>query len=50
MGRQSLIVANLAPKRMFGEVSKAMLVDIGYADRIAPVFDQLEKMFQMGRE
>ena len=36
-GRQALFVVNLAPKRMMGEVSEGMLLDIGYADGITPV-------------
>ena len=36
-GRQALFVVNLAPKKMMGEVSEAMLFDIGYADGLVPV-------------
>ena len=36
-GRQALFVINLEPKRMLGEVSEGMLLDIGYADGIKPV-------------
>ena len=36
-GRQALFVVNLKPRRMAGEVSEAMLLDIGYADGITPV-------------
>jgi len=36
-GKQALFVVNLEPKRMFGEVSEGMLLDIGYADGIIPV-------------
>jgi len=35
-GRQALFVVNLEPRRMAGEVSEAMLFDIGYADGIRP--------------
>jgi tRNA-binding protein len=35
-GRQALFVVNLAPRRMKGIVSEAMLFDIGYADGILP--------------
>jgi methionine--tRNA ligase beta chain len=35
-GRQALFVVNLAPKKMFGEISEGMLFDIGYADGIQP--------------
>lgn len=36
IGRQALFVVNLEPKRMAGEVSEGMLLDIGYADRLDP--------------
>ena len=36
-GRQGLFVVNLPPRKMAGEISQAMLLDIGYADGIAPV-------------
>ena len=36
-GRQALFVINLEPKRIMGEVSEGMLLDIGYADGIQPV-------------
>ena len=36
-GKQALFVINLEPKRMFGQVSEGMLLDIGYADGIKPV-------------
>ena len=36
-GRQGLFVVNLAPRKMAGDTSQAMLFDIGYADGIAPV-------------
>jgi tRNA-binding protein len=35
-GRQALFVVNLEPKKILGEVSEAMLFDIGYADQIKP--------------
>ena len=37
VGRQALFVVNLPPRTMAGEVSEAMLFDIGYADRVRPV-------------
>ena len=37
VGRQALFVVNLAPRRMAGEVSEAMLFDLGYPDGITPV-------------
>src|SRR4051794_20049925 len=36
-GTQALFVINLEPKRIMGEVSEGMLLDIGYADGIKPV-------------
>lgn len=36
-GKQALFVVNLEPKKMFGELSEGMLLDIGYADSIVPV-------------
>lgn len=36
-GKQALFVVNLAPRKMMGEVSEAMLFDIGYSDGITPV-------------
>ncbi len=42
-GQQALFIVNLAPKKMFGEVSEGMLFDIGYEDGIVPVLAQPEK-------
>ena len=36
-GRQALFVVNLEPRPMAGEMSEAMLFDLGYADGIVPV-------------
>lgn len=36
-GKQALFVINLEPKKIMGEVSQGMLLDIGYADGIKPV-------------
>jgi tRNA-binding protein len=36
-GKQALFVVNLEPKRMMGEKSEGMILDIGYADGIKPV-------------
>jgi tRNA-binding protein len=35
-GRQALFVVNLAPRKLSGIVSEGMLLDIGYADGVAP--------------
>ena len=37
VGRQSLFVVNMEPRKMRGAVSEGMLFDIGYADGILPV-------------
>ena len=37
VGRQALFVVNLEPRKMAGEVSEAMLFDLGYLDGISPV-------------
>jgi tRNA-binding protein len=35
-GRQALFLVNLKPRKMAGEISEGMLVDLGYADGLAP--------------
>ena len=35
-GKQALFVINLAPRKMAGQLSEGMLVDLGYADGILP--------------
>jgi tRNA-binding protein len=35
-GRQALFVLNLEPRKMAGEISEGMLLDIGYADGVTP--------------
>jgi tRNA-binding protein len=35
-GTQTLFVINLEPRKIMGEVSEGMLLDIGYADGIKP--------------
>ena len=42
-GRQALFVVNLEPKRIMGEVSEGMLLDIGYPDGIKPVLASPEQ-------
>jgi tRNA-binding protein len=42
-GKQALFVVNLAPKKMAGETSEGMMLDIGYADGIVPVMAAPEK-------
>ncbi len=36
VGRQTLFVVNLEPRRMMGEISEGMLLDLGFADGLAP--------------
>jgi len=36
-GRQALFVINLEPRKIMGQVSEGMLLDIGYTDGIRPV-------------
>lgn len=36
-GKQALFIVNLPQKKMFGHVSEAMLLDLGYADGLVPV-------------
>jgi len=42
-GKQALFVVNLEPKKMMGEISEGMLLDIGYADGITSVLAVPEK-------
>ena len=42
-GRQALFVINLEPRKIMGEVSEGMLLDIGYADGLKPVLAVPEK-------
>ena len=47
-GRQALFVVNLAPRKMAGHVSEAMLFDIGYADGITPALAVPERPIPNG--
>ncbi len=47
-GLQALFVVDLAPKKMMGEVSEAMLFDIGFADGVTPVLALPEKPVRNG--
>jgi tRNA-binding protein len=42
-GKQALFVLNIEPRKMMGQLSEAMLFDIGYADGIRPVLAVPEK-------
>ena len=41
-GQQALFVVNLEPRKIMGEVSEGMLLDIGYADGLKPILAQPE--------
>jgi tRNA-binding protein len=43
LGLQALVVVNLEPRRMAGEVSFGMFLDIGYADGLAPALAMPER-------
>jgi tRNA-binding protein len=47
-GRQALFVVNLEPKKMMGETSEGMLVDIGYADGVTPALAIPERQVPNG--
>ena len=47
-GRQALFVVNLAPRTMAGQISEAMLLDIGYADGVIPVLAVPERPIPSG--
>jgi tRNA-binding protein len=47
-GLQALFVLNLQPRRMAGEISEGMLLDIGYADGITPVLAVPERSVPNG--
>ena len=42
-GSQTLFVVNLEPRKIMGELSNGMILDIGYADKITPVLSIPEK-------
>ena len=42
-GRQALFVVNLEPRKIMGQVSEGMMLDIGYADGIKPVLAMPEE-------
>jgi methionine--tRNA ligase beta chain len=47
-GRQALFVVNLAPRQIMGELSEGMLLDIGYADGVAPCLAVPERQVPNG--
>ncbi len=48
VGKQTLFLVNLEPKRMAGERSEGMLLDIGYADQILPALAIPERSLPNG--
>jgi tRNA-binding protein len=48
VGRQTLFLINLEPKRMAGEVSEGMLLDLGYADGLPPALAIPERRMPNG--
>jgi tRNA-binding protein len=48
LGRQTLFVVNLAPRKMAGELSQGMLFDVGAADGILPAVALLERAVPNG--
>lgn len=47
-GRQALFVVNLPPRKMAGEISEAMLFDLGYADGLTPCLATPERAVPPG--
>jgi tRNA-binding protein len=47
-GRQALFVVNLEPRKIMGEISEGMLLDIGYADGLKPVLAVPEDLVPNG--
>ena len=47
-GMQALFVVNLEPRTIMGQLSEAMLFDIGYPDKITPVLAVPEKAVPNG--
>ena len=48
VGRQTLFVVNLAPRKMAGEYSEGMLFDIGFADGLLPALALPERPLPNG--
>jgi methionine--tRNA ligase beta chain len=48
VGIQALFVVNLEPRRMAGEMSEGMLLDIGYADGLTPALSIPERTVPNG--
>ena len=48
VGRQTLFVVNLEPRKMAGDVSEGMILDIGYADGLLPALAVPERQMPDG--
>ncbi len=48
VGVQTLFLVNLEPKKMAGETSEGMIMDIGYADGLAPALAVPERPMPPG--
>lgn len=48
VGVQTLFVVNLEPRKMAGEVSEAMFLDLGYADGLQPALAMPERWLPNG--
>jgi len=48
VGRQTLFVVNLEPKKMADEISEGMLLDLGYADGLLPALAVPERSMPNG--
>jgi tRNA-binding protein len=48
LGKQTLFIVNLEPKKIMGELSDGMILDVGYQDRIPPALLQPERKVPNG--
>lgn len=48
VGKQTLFVVNLEPRKMMGELSEGMLFDLGYADGVQPALVMPERIVPNG--
>jgi tRNA-binding protein len=47
-GKQAMLLVNIPPRRMAGEESQDMLIDLGYEDGVTPVLAVPESMVPNG--
>jgi tRNA-binding protein len=47
-GKQALFIVNIEPRKMMGQLSEAMLFDIGYQDGLTPVLAVPERSVPNG--